>query len=206
MVITHIWFDFSDTIARTNPVVHDQLKYTAFSEATGRPLNDELKKEFDALVDKHNNSLSDIFYSHGMEASYWSEKIATADPLALFELIDSDFPAKLAKLSTKVSVSLYSNIEVTAALLPLGIDSSLFVHILNSKIVGKPKPAPEGFRRMIELSNVPAQQILYIGDNVKKDILPAKKAGLLTGIIWSRSTEADFSFDSFEDVVELVVN
>lgn len=56
------------------------------------------------------------------------------------------------------------------------------------------------YRRLIQQ---PAGEILYVGDHVGKDIRPAKAVGLQTGLMWSQSNEADYSFDRFEDVLAL---
>ena len=70
--------------------------------------------------------------------------------------------------------------------------------------VKKPKPALDGFRLVIELSKLPPENILFIGDSVEKEVLPAKSLGILTGLIWSFSPEADYCFNSFQEILELV--
>ncbi len=40
------------------------------------------------------------------------------------------------------------------------------------------KPAPEFFQRLIELCDVPATQIIYVGDRIDNDVLPALAAGM----------------------------
>jgi FMN phosphatase YigB (HAD superfamily) len=70
-------------------------------------------------------------------------------------------------------------------------------------MIKEPKPALEGFYKMIGLTREPAENILYIGDSLEKDIRPAKQVGLKTGLIWSQSNEADYSFKKFDDVLSL---
>ena len=55
---------------------------------------------------------------------------------------------------------------------------------------------------MVELSGIPVHEILYIGDDMKKDILPAKKVGMKTGILWTASADAGYSFLHFEEIIE----
>ena len=86
----------------------------------------------------------------------------------------------------------------------LGIDVSFFTHIISSGMFKKPKPALDGFYKLVELSKLPAKEILYIGDSVGKDILPAKQVGIKTGLMWKQSDEADYSFGSFKDILEII--
>ena len=59
---------------------------------------------------------------------------------------------------------------------------------------------------MVELSGVPADEVLYIGDDVDKDVIPAKKVGMQAGIVWKQSNEADYSFADFQDILTLLRN
>lgn len=45
------------------------------------------------------------------------------------------------------------------------------------------KPSPEFFERVISAAGVAAHQILYVGDRLDNDILPAHHAGLRTALI-----------------------
>jgi FMN phosphatase YigB (HAD superfamily) len=54
---------------------------------------------------------------------------------------------------------------------------------------------------MIQLSGVPEKHILYVGDSVEKDVLPAKEVGILSGLLWSVSPEADYCFTSFKEIL-----
>ena len=83
----------------------------------------------------------------------------------------------------------------------LGIKLSWFVHILSASMLKEPKPALEGFYKMIELTGLPADEILYIGDHVEKDVRPAKRVGMRAGIVWKTSDEADFSFKTFDEIL-----
>jgi FMN phosphatase YigB (HAD superfamily) len=204
MEIKHIWFDFSDTIAHTNPEIHDKLKYEAYANVIGQPVDAKLRREFDELYEEHHHSISDIFFTLGKPAGWWAEQMATQDPTELFELMESDIPEVLQAIKRIVPISMFSNIMLNKALPALGIDPDWFEYMLSSKMAGRPKPALDGFYKIVELSRLKPNEILYVGDVVKKDILPAKAVGLRTGIIYRRSDEADYSFDSFEDVLKLL--
>ncbi len=48
---------------------------------------------------------------------------------------------------------------------------------------GVVKPSPDFFDRLITEMNVPAQEILYVGDRLDNDIAPAQEVGLQTALI-----------------------
>lgn len=204
MKVKHIWFDFSETIANINKEEHDRLKYSAYAEVAGRPVDDELKKDFDEQYKTHNNSIADMFYSLGKLSGWWSDQVATIDPSKLYKLAEDDIPQLLLEIRKHVPISIFSNINLDEPLSALGIDAAWFDHILSSGMVGRPKPALDGFYKIVELSKVEPSQILYVGDHESKDILPAKKVGLQTGIIWNKSDKADYNFNSFQEILDFV--
>ncbi|MBP6880525.1 HAD family hydrolase [Candidatus Saccharibacteria bacterium] len=204
MMINHIWFDFSETIGTINRERHTKLKYSEYAGVVGRQVSDELKLEFDSLYEKHHHSTSDIFYKLGKSSDWWSSRIATIPPSELYKLADNNVPEVLVKLGEILPISIFSNLDLKSVLPVLNIDSSLFTHILSAGMVKKPKPAIDGFSKIIELSNLAAEEILYIGDKVQKDIIPAKKTGLKAGIIFDKSKEADYSFGSFDEILDFI--
>ena len=196
-MIKHIWFDFSETIATIHKARHDKLRHDSYSSVTGKPLTPELIEEFEKLSAKYPRSNSAMFRSLGMLANYWSDQVNSVNPKELYYLVDDNIPEVLNKLSKIVPISIFSNLNLKKVLPVLNIDSKLFSHILSSEMLKEPKPALEGFYKMIELSNLKPEEILYIGDHLVKDILPAKKVGLKTGLIFSFSDQADYNFKNF---------
>jgi FMN phosphatase YigB (HAD superfamily) len=204
MTVQHIWFDFSETIAHINAEEHSKLKYKTYASVVGRPLDTTLKKQFDEQYEAHNHSISDIFYSLGKPPGWWSQQIAAIDPAKLFVLTEKDIPQIMQEIKKYIPVSIFSNINLGRVLPAIGIDPGLFAHILSAGMVSRPKPALDGFYRIIELSKLEPEKILYIGDHENKDIVPAKQVGLQAGIIWGESDKADYTFNSFRDVLELI--
>lgn len=58
--------------------------------------------------------------------------------------------------------------------------SKLLDEIFCSDITGYSKPAPETFLYVLDALNINSSQILYVGDSLYRDILPAKKLGMIT--------------------------
>jgi len=202
-IIKHIWFDFSETIACINKKRHDKLCYETYAEIIKKPVNKKLISEYKQLYEKFNHSNSAIFYSLGQASNFWSERVNTVDPSEVYKIADKNIPDVLKKIIEIVPISLFSNLRLDRVLPSLHIDSKLFANILGSDMLKKPKPALDGFYKMIELSGIPSQEILYIGDNIGKDILPAKKVGIKAGLIWKKSDQADYSFEKFEDILNI---
>jgi HAD superfamily hydrolase (TIGR01549 family) len=107
-------------------------------------------------------------------------------------------------LRTQLPISIFSNIELANVLPLFGIDPAWFTHILSAGMVAAPKPALAGFQKMVELSQIEPPEILYIGDDVAKDVRPAKTVGIQTGLLWSQSPEADYSFTDFQSILDLL--
>ena len=73
----------------------------------------------------------------------------------------------------------YGNISVV--LEEFGLDG-LFQHIVESAVVGIRKPDCRIFQLGVEALGLPAGEVVVVGDSIRKDMLPAKKAGCQT--IW----------------------
>lgn len=202
--IKHIWLDFSETIALLHKEEHDKLRYEAYSSATGKELTPDLIDEYEELYRKYKNSNAAIFKSLGLPTAYWSKRVNSISPGKLYRLAQENIPEIINKLRHIVPVSIFSNIQLEDVLPALGINTEWFTHILSSAILTEPKPALEGFYKMVELSQLPPDEILYIGDDVGKDVIPAKTVGLKTGLIYKASTEADYCFDNFEAILDLL--
>lgn len=201
--IKHIWFDFSETLAFLKKERHDQLRYKNYAQVVNRPITEELKVEYEALYKKFNNSNAALFSSLGLSSKRWSEIINSVPPEELYILAAEKIPSILQEVKLHVPISIFSNIQLKSVLPALGIDPSWFTHTISAGMVEHPKPALDGFYKMIDLSGIPAENILYIGDHVGKDVLPAKQVGIQAGIVWSSSDEADYSFEKFEDILRL---
>lgn len=199
MPIKHLWLDFSDTLAFIDKAVHNKLKYEAYAEFTQQSLTPELKAEYDALLGLHKSNAA-VFRFLGAPTHFWSEHMSTVDPNALYTLAEHDAAHHLEQIKKIVPISIFSNIQLDAVLPALGLDPTLFTHILKST----PKPALDGFYKIVELSQLQPQEILYVGDQVGKDILPAKQVGLTTGLIYAQAPEADYNFSQLRDIVTLL--
>ena len=200
--IKHVWFDFSDTIGKINRDIYNEILYTSYAKAVGKEVNEQLKAEYTEAFQKlKSNSM--VFTSLGLPASYLADCISVVAPNDLYTLTDPNIPAVIQHLKAMVPVSIFSNNKLDVILPALGIDTHCFTYRLGPDDVKNPKPALDGFKKMVELSQVQPKEILYVGDDVHKDLLPAKQVGISTGLLWEQSDEANYCFKDFQAISDL---
>jgi len=86
----------------------------------------------------------------------------------------------------------------------LGLSPKYFEKIISADDTGKPKPRPQPFKLLFELTGLPPAQHLMIGDMEKVDIAPAKKLGMKTILVWGESKIADLSLPTVYEVVKVL--
>jgi HAD superfamily hydrolase (TIGR01662 family) len=88
--------------------------------------------------------------------------------------------------------------------------------ILISADVGFEKPSPGFFEKVSEAVGVKASEILYVGDRVDNDVLPAKASGMRAVLIrrgpwgylqaeWPQAAQAASIIDSLSEIPDLFV-
>lgn len=207
-MLKHVWFDTAGTLYKETPEfdkAHTDYIYQELGAVTGETDRDKLKALHDELYAKYASN-SSVFQSLGMPADYWQRKFEDFNPTSLLEP-DPVVTDTLKRLRNIVPISAFTNLRLVKLddlLEHLAIPTDFFTHKLSAADMGKPKPDPAGFRRIIELSGVDASEILYVGDKVNKDVLPAKQLGMMTCLVYGQSDEADYSAQSFQDIEEIV--
>ncbi len=84
--------------------------------------------------------------------------------------------------------------------------SPFFDAVLCSESYGALKPSIRPFLALAERLGARPEEMLYVGNNYKYDIVGAKKAGMKTAIIGGRrGRDADFSFVRWEDLSAWIV-
>ena len=92
----------------------------------------------------------------------------------------------LTWLSTKYSLGVITNINnkfLQNILRALGFSDNLFSYFVTADDVSKSKPDLEPFLKAMEKSKLKPGQILYVGDQVEKDMKPAKRTGMKTALV-----------------------
>ena len=120
---------------------------------------------------------------------------------------------RLREMGKRIMIAGNQPVEARAALeaMELGADA-----ILISAGVGVEKPTPGFFEKVSEALGVRVGEILYVGDRVDNDVLPAKASGMQTALIrrgpwgylhaeWPQAAEADAIIDSLSEIPELLM-
>ena len=199
-MIKHIWFDFSETLGSITKEAHENLRHETYAKLVGKKINEDLRKEYEDLREKHKSN-SAVFKSLGKPVTFWAKLVGAVDPKTFYSLTDENIPNVLQEMSKIIPISIFSNIDADKILSTLGVDLKLFTHFISASEIDAPKPALEGFYKMIELSKLPAEEILYIGDHLEKDVIPAKKVGIKSGVVFEKIPEADYYFKDFKDIL-----
>lgn len=107
----------------------------------------------------------------------WVEEIAAYCDNAARSCIDEAMPV-LEQLHERYPLMLVSNFygNIDEVLRAYGI-RHLFKGIIESAVVGVRKPNPTLFRLGVDALELPAEEVLVVGDSLRKDIEPAEQLG-----------------------------
>ena len=75
--------------------------------------------------------------------------------------------------------------KIIPALHALGVPEELFAEIVTAELVGDTKPSLKGFQYILDKTQQPVETHLMIGDRIDVDLIPAKKLGMKTCLVWS---------------------
>lgn len=185
--------------------LHDRFRFETYAKLKGITDIARAKKEFLALYEKHGSN-SAVFRALGQPSSYWMQQLDDLDFNSVLKP-DPEISRTIEELHRLVPVSLFTNFvryRIDGLLEHLQISPSFFTHIIAGEDVKERKPALDGFKLMIQKSELPPEQILYVGDREAVDILPAKELGMQAALLYGESERADYNFKDFKDVLSLI--
>jgi FMN phosphatase YigB (HAD superfamily) len=121
--------------------------------------------------------------------------------------------SRLREMGRRVVIAGNQPVEARAALeaMDLGADA-----IVISAEIGIEKPSAGFFEKVSVAAGFKAGDILYLGDRVDNDVLPAKESGMQTALIrrgpwgylqaeWPQAAEADAIINSLSEVPDLLI-
>lgn len=206
-MIKHIWFDVEGTLTIRSEEfnkAHNQLRYQTYAEITGKPIGNILKKEFEKLYSIHGSN-SAVFRSLGCSSDFWQKQFNKLDKAKFYQPVKTVY-STLKKLKKIVPISIFTNLksdEIDKILKIINVEKQWFHYVLSGDDIKERKPALDGFYKIIKQSKLPSTQILYVGDRMQVDILPAKQVGIKTCLVWGKSKEADYAFENFEHILKI---
>lgn len=145
--------------------------------ATGEPREDDDKGWWRELVDRvldhsapevdplDRDTFFEVAYGHFAEPGVWE----------LYPEVEE----VLQQLAPRFELAVISNFDgrLRVILEHLAI-SKFFRHIFISSELGADKPDPFIYRRALEVSGLPAREVLHVGDDPERDWAAAAAAGL----------------------------
>lgn len=105
-----------------------------------------------------------------------------------------------------IRLGLLSDLPPSTKLRHMGLDG-YFEFALCSESTGSLKPDSKPFKALIEHFDLPAENILYVGNSCAYDIEGAKNSGMRTALVSSRRSSfctADFVFQRWESLLNWV--
>ncbi|MFH1247239.1 MAG: HAD family hydrolase [Candidatus Micrarchaeota archaeon] len=207
--IKWIWWDLDDTLYIVPSEVKEQrkkIRIKLLAQITSKPESEELWQEFLKLYEKYGSN-SAVFAALGKPIDFMQNEDDKIN--ILYYLKKDKRTAAMFQYFSQLPIKhgLFTNNRAERAksiLHHVGIDPNLFSVILTKEHV-KPKPSLEGFEKIIEISQVKPSEILFVGDRVKTELIPAKQVGMQTCLVWSeeKNPAADYVFPHVADVVKI---
>lgn len=192
-----IW-DFDGTLYKPNPDL-----FRAVREAEYKTIMAHTGWDRDKATEEFNKNYKHVTPSATETVAVLTELTTTQAALEMENYFDRrDFLQRDQKLINMFArlrhfhhYMLANGVKrrLAETLVTLGLDTGIFKEIVTSEIVGVNKPHDDGFCYIIEKTGLRPEEHLMIGDREKVDLVPAKKLGMKTCLVFSeeKSTIAD---------------
>lgn len=115
---------------------------------------------------KNNSALESAYVEEGFQV-FWQERNNVVFYDGVLDMLE--------KLSKEYSLGVITNGNASVDFIGIG---HFFDFSISSEIAGVAKPHEDIFHQAIRLSNYPVENILYVGDDPKCDILGPQKIGM----------------------------
>ena len=177
---------YAERYLATNPVITPDDN---FNDLLVKKVNLQVKY----LIDKEflsNDKKSEEYCLAISNQCYTFARELISEEIAILEYLHKNYPVVLVS-------NFYGNINAVLDDFEL---SGYFDKIIESAVVGVRKPDPAIFALGIQALNLPAENVVVIGDSYSKDIVPASKNGCKT--IWLKGLGwGDDAPDATADVI-----
>jgi FMN phosphatase YigB (HAD superfamily) len=161
---------------------------------------------------EHHRQVFDHFGANRLARA--TDRMRSVEPLTPGDLYPDVLPCLSALRSRGLFLGAAGNqpLALESALVSAGIPLDV---VGSSERWGVEKPSPEFFARLVAEAGRPAGEVLYVGDRLDNDVLPALRSGLRAvlvrrgpwGMLHARSAEAgraDRIIDGLMELPELV--
>ena len=161
------------------------------------------------------------FFRPGFDLRGEVERWRAEDPESLRSNFDADDLyadvrptfSRLREMGMRVVIAGNQPVEARAALEAMGLGADA---ILISADLGSEKPSRDFFEKVSVAAGARPHEVLYVGDRVDNDVLPARSVGMQTALIrrgpwgylhaeWPQAAEADAIINSLSEIPDLLV-
>ena len=211
--VESVGFDLDNTLYPINEKIEDRIK-TRFAEVSLEKVpglkSVEASREFFERKYKEIGSRTQVLKELGFSnpETLAEECMATAEFLDLLKY-DAKVISLLEKIKNRYKTFLITGLPrylSTPKLEKLGISLSLFDHVVfGDNPEGNKKIDGSIYRHFLSESRYRANQHVYIGDNLRGDIIPPKFLGMKTIAVGREIKEADFSVNKIHDIERLLL-
>lgn len=166
---------------------------------------EKARTEFDKLYVKLG-SHTKVLNTLGLDGDGFYRKFWDEAPLERYLKKDDRLIQLFERLKTKrhfLITNSNTHDQIKKKLGLIGIDYVVFEVVVSSFDVGENKPSLKPFAEALRQLKLYPTKTVYIGDREKTDIIPAKKKGMRTCLVWGESEEADISLATVYDVGSL---
>jgi len=206
MITKCIFFDLADTLYSSsefeNKLKRAPIDFIIYKSNVSREealllLNnsENRAREKDILLTKTN-----ILIEAGFINADWQNFIAEFDAKKYLEPINENIDT-LHYLGKRYKLGIITNNNtkfLKKILEALGLENTLFSYFITSDDTPESKPNLAPFLIAIQKVNSAPEEIIYIGDNIKKDMEPAKKVGMKTILMDYKNVYTDVNNQAYD--------
>lgn len=160
--IQHIWWDFGETLYKTLPTFGEKKSkrfIELYASIIGHTVTSQVEQECLQAYEKYGSRCM-VFMSLGKDKDFWlkNRNISVRDYIVPDESIKQTFHKLNQRLPPHSLFSGKKRNDTKEMLEHIGIDINVFAHIITNDELNYPKPDIEGFNKIVQLSNLSAQE------------------------------------------------
>jgi len=206
--VKHLLWDVDGTLYKSEPDLLKAIQHEIYTRiAVGLSVSyEEARKRFLALYARLGGATATVV-ELGLNRRLIPDAVDSVDKTKYLKpdpKLRDMFEVTL-RAFTHVIVTNTSRKGTLRTLELLGLSPKIFQGIVTADDVLRSKPDVEPYVKAQKMTGSAAHQHVSIGDREKVDILPARKLGMKTILVWGASQMADVSVPTVYDVPSVLV-
>jgi len=206
--VRHLLWDVDGTLYKSRPELVEAIQHEIYKRvAAGLSVPyGEARSKFLALYDRLGGATVTLI-ELGLDRTLIQEAVDSVDKTRYLK------PDLRLREMLEVRLQGFEHVIVTntsrkgtiRTLEILGLSDKMFQGVITADDVARSKPDFEPYLEALKMTGSPASRHVSIGDREKVDILPAKKLGMKTILVWGASKVADVSLPTVYDVPRVLL-